>query len=74
VLGIFFINSMVVGTFFAYLKRFSTFGFGKVGFWINFCELWGFSVKIWMEVSGIHPGYRKEGSRQTPSRIPLYSY
>jgi hypothetical protein len=25
-------------------------------------------------VSGIHPGYRKEGSRQIPSRIPLYSY
>jgi hypothetical protein len=25
-------------------------------------------------MSGIHPGYRKEGSRQTPSRIPLYSY
>jgi hypothetical protein len=25
-------------------------------------------------LSGIHPGYRKEGSRQTPSRIPLYSY
>jgi hypothetical protein len=25
-------------------------------------------------VSGIHPGYRNEGSRQTPSRIPLYSY
>jgi hypothetical protein len=26
------------------------------------------------DVSGIDPGYRKEGSRQTPSRIPLYSY
>jgi hypothetical protein len=30
---------------------------------------------VWKWVlSGIHPGYRKEGSRQTPSRIPLYSY
>jgi hypothetical protein len=28
----------------------------------------------WRPVSGIHPGYRKEGSRQTPSIIPLYSY
>jgi hypothetical protein len=27
---------------------------------------------MWMILSGIHPGYRKEGSRQTPSRIPLY--
>jgi hypothetical protein len=24
-------------------------------------------------LSGIHLGYRMEGSRQTPSRIPLYS-
>jgi hypothetical protein len=25
-------------------------------------------------LSGIHPGYCKEESRQTPTRIPLYSY
>jgi hypothetical protein len=26
------------------------------------------------QLSGIDPGYRKEGSRRTPTRIPLYSY
>jgi hypothetical protein len=30
--------------------------------------------QIGKKVSGIHPRYYKEGRRQTPSRIPLYSY
>jgi hypothetical protein len=39
--------------------------------WVLF---WKF-FRVKPQLSGIHPGYScKEGRRQTPSRIPLYSY